>query len=98
MPTSPEKSSSSILQRAAQGDRAAVEACIENYGNLIWSMAKKFTHSIEDAEAVTREIFLNIWHYAARFEQADFDELLFITLIVRRQLRKYSEQSNRSIN
>jgi DNA-directed RNA polymerase specialized sigma24 family protein len=90
--------SSSVLQRAAQGDRAAVEDCIENYGSLIWSMAKKFTHSIEDAEAVTREIFLNIWRYAARFEQADFDELLFVTLIARRQLSKYSEKSNRSIN
>jgi DNA-directed RNA polymerase specialized sigma24 family protein len=61
-------------------------------------MAKKFTDSIEDAEAITRQIFLDIWRYAERFEQTDFDELVFITLIARRQLRKYSEQSNHSIN
>jgi DNA-directed RNA polymerase specialized sigma24 family protein len=97
-PTKQRADSVSVLQRAAQGDRAAVEDCIENYGSLIWSMAKKFTASIEDAEAVTREIFLNIWRYAARFEQADFDEMLFVTLIARRQLSKYSEKSNRSIN
>lgn len=90
--------SSSILQRVAQGDRAAVEECIDNYGNVIWSMAKKFTDSIEDTEAVTSEIFLNIWRYAARFEQTDFDELIFITLIARRQIRKHSENSIQSIN
>lgn len=83
--------SSSVLHRAGNGDRAAVEECIGNYGNLIWSMAKKFTNSNEDAEAVTSEIFFNIWRYAARFEQTDFDELIFITIIARRQLRKYSE-------
>ncbi len=90
--------SSSVLQRVAQGDRTAVKKCIDNYGNLIWSMAKKFTDSVEDAEAVTSEIFLNIWRYAERFEQTDFDELLFITLIARRQIRKYSEQSTQTIN
>jgi RNA polymerase sigma-70 factor (ECF subfamily) len=83
--------SSSVLQRVANGDPTAVEECIDNYGNLIWSMAKKFTDSTEDAEAVTKEIFLNIWRHAARFEQTDYDELLFITVIARRQLRKYAE-------
>ncbi len=91
-------SSSNVLQRVAKGDRTAIKDCIENYGDWIWSMAKKFTDSTEDAEAVTQEIFLNIWRYAARFEETNFDELLFITIIARRQLRKYSEKSNHSIN
>ncbi len=90
--------SSSVLQAVVKGERAAVEDCIDNYGDLIWSMAKKVTDSTEDAEAVTQEIFLNIWRYAARFEQTNFDELLFITIIACRQLRKYSEKSNHPIN
>lgn len=90
--------SSSVLQKVVKGDRTAIEDCIDNYGNLIWSMAKKFTDSTEDAEAVTQEIFLSIWRYAARFEQTNFDELLFITIIARRQLRKYSGKSNQSVN
>ncbi len=90
--------SSAILQRIAQRDKTALKDCIENYGDLIWAMAKKFTDTTEDAEAVTQEIFLNIWRYAARFEEADFDELLFIAVIARRQLRKYSGKSNQSIN
>ena len=88
----------SILLRVARGDRTAARDCLDNYGNLIWAMAKRFTGTAEDAEAATQEIFLNIWRYAERFEQTDFDELVFITLIARRQLRKYSERSNRSIN
>ena len=98
MQTNQSESASSVLQRVAKGDRAAVEQCIDNYGNLIWSMAKKFTDSTEDAEAVTQAIFLNIWRYAARFEQTNFDELLFITFIACRQLRKYSKEFNPSIN
>jgi RNA polymerase sigma-70 factor (ECF subfamily) len=90
--------SSDALRRVVQGDRSAIEECIDNYGSLIWSMAKQVAASREDAEAVTKEIFLNIWRYAARFEETNFDELLFITIVARRQLRKYSEKSNHSIN
>ncbi len=85
---------SAVLQRIAYRDKNAVKHCIDNYGNLIWAMAKKFTDTTEDAEAVTQEIFLNIWRYAARFEEADFDELLFIAVIARRQLRKYKVNSH----
>jgi len=88
--------SSAILQRIAQRDKTALKESIASYGNLIWAMAKKFTDSTEDAEAVTQEIFLNIWRYAARFEETNFDELLFITIIARRQLSKY--KVDQSIN
>ena len=91
--TSQRNNSSAILQRIAQRDKTALRESINNYGDWIWSMAKKFTDSTEDAEAVTQEIFLNIWRYAARFEQTNFDELDFITIIARRQLRKYKVNS-----
>jgi DNA-directed RNA polymerase specialized sigma24 family protein len=90
--------SSNVLHRVAHGDRAAIQDCIDIYGSLIWSLSKNLTGSVEDAEAVTREIFLNIWRYAPNFEKTDFDELVFITLIARRQLKKYSEEPNHSIN
>ncbi len=86
--------SSAILQRIARRDKTAVKDCIDSYGDWIWAMAKKFTDTTEDAEAITQEIFLNIWRYAARFEETNFDELLFITIIARHQLRKYSEKVN----
>ncbi len=94
--TSQRNNSLAILQRIAQRDKTTLRESIDNYGDWIWSMAKKFTDSTEDAEAVTQEIFLNIWRYAARFEETNFDELLFITIIARHQLRKY--RVNHSIN
>ena len=96
--TSQRNNSSAILQRVAQGDKTAIKDCIDRYGDLIWSMAKKVADSTEDAEVVVREIFLSIWRYAARFEETDIDEPLFITIIARRQLRKYSEKTNHSDN
>jgi DNA-directed RNA polymerase specialized sigma24 family protein len=96
--TSQRNNSLAILQRIAQRDKTALRESIDNYGDWIWSMAKKFTDSTADAEAVTQEIFLNIWRYAARFEETDFDELLFITIIARRQLGKYSDRAYSPIN
>ncbi len=90
--------SSDILQRIAQRDKTALKDSVDNYGDLIWSMAKKFTDTTEDAEAITQAIFLNIWRYASRFEETNFDELLFISVIAHRQLRKYSEKVNSQIN
>ncbi len=91
------KDSTNVVQRFVQNDKAAVKVCIDNYGDVIWAMAKKFTDSNEDAEAVTREIFLDIWRRAALFERTDSDELVWITIIARRQLRKYSSK-NRFVN
>lgn len=91
------KDSTDVLQRFGRKDKAAVKICIDNYGDVIWAMAKKFTDSDEDAEAVTCAVFLDIWRCAALFERTDFDELVWITIIARRQLRKYSEK-NQFIN
>ena len=75
-----------ILQRLAEKDKTAVADCVDRYGNLIWVMAKNLTDSSEDAENVVREIFLDIWRSAVKLDSTDFDELLFITILARRQL------------
>ncbi len=49
--------SSDILRRITQRDKTALKESIASYGNLVWAMAKKFTDTTEDAEAVTQEIF-----------------------------------------
>jgi len=97
VPPDQKSQASNVLQRVAAGDQTAAKDCIDKYGALIWSIAKKLTSSDGDAEAVTQEIFLNIWHYAARFEQTGFSELLFIMIIARRQIRVYLEKTNQSI-
>lgn len=78
-----------ILKRIVEADKTAVENCIDTYGNLVWAMARKYTVSLEEAEMVTREIFLDIWRYAGRCDAAEFDEPAFIILIARRRLIKH---------
>ncbi len=55
-----------ILQRIENKDRTAVRDCVDTYGNFIWALARKFTHSTEEAEAATLEIFQDIWRYSER--------------------------------
>jgi DNA-directed RNA polymerase specialized sigma24 family protein len=80
--------STAILQRIHKADRTAVEDCVEAYGNLVWALAKKYTDSLEEAEAATQEIFLDIWRYAGHCDPTKSDEVAFICLIARRRLIK----------
>ena len=75
-----------ILKRIAKGDQTAVEDCINQYGNLIWALAKKYTNTREDAEDAVQEIFTEIWQNAARYDSAKAQETTFITMIARRRL------------
>jgi len=78
--------SSSVLQRIANGDSAAVRECIDEYGALIWSLARRLTRTPSDAEDATQEIFLDIWRSAARFDAAQGSVKVFIAMIARRRL------------
>jgi len=86
----------SILQRIAKGDQTAVQDCLDQYGNLVWYLVKKFNGNAEDAEDAAQEIFIDIWRNAARFDEAKAPEAAFITMIARRrlidQLRKRKRQ------
>ncbi|HMS40874.1 MAG TPA: sigma-70 family RNA polymerase sigma factor [Pyrinomonadaceae bacterium] len=79
-------SEQTILKRIAKGDQTAVEDCFNQYGNLIWALAKKYTPTREDAEDAVQEIFTEIWQNAARYDDAKAREITFITTIARRRL------------
>ena len=76
----------SVLQRIASGDSAAVRDCIEQYGALVWSLARRLSRSPSDAEDATQEIFLDIWRSAGRFDAAQGSDKVFIAMIARRRL------------
>lgn len=81
-----ETGKNTILTRIAAGDETAVQDCLDRYGNLIWSLARKLTPNREDAEDAVQEVFMEIWQNAARYEAAKASESTFITLIARRRL------------
>ena len=78
--------SPSVLQRIASGDAAAVRECIDTYGALVWSLARRLTRTPTDAEDATQEIFLDIWRSASRFDASQGSDKVFIAMIARRRL------------
>jgi RNA polymerase sigma-70 factor (ECF subfamily) len=78
--------SPTVLQRIASGDPAAVRACIDQYGALIWSLSRRLSRTPSDAEDATQEIFLDIWKSAGRFDVTQGSEKMFVAMIARRRL------------
>jgi RNA polymerase sigma factor (sigma-70 family) len=75
-----------VLQRIASGDATAVHECIDTYGALIWSLARRLTRTPADAEDAAQEIFLDIWRSAGRFDPSQGSDKVFIAMIARRRL------------
>lgn len=76
----------SVLERIAAGDAAAVQECIDRYGNLVWSLARRFTRSADEAEDAVQEVFVDVWKSAARFDATRASEKTFVAMIARRRL------------
>ena len=75
-----------ILNRIAAGDATAVEDCLNAYGGLVWSLARRMLRNSEDAEDVVQEIFVEIWKNAERFDPSQASETTFIAMIARRRI------------
>lgn len=86
-PIQPERDLS-ILQRVAERDKTAVQDCVNAYGNFIWTLAKKFTASTEEAEVVVQEIFADIWRDAECMNKTQNVEKKLIAMIALRRLIK----------
>jgi RNA polymerase sigma-70 factor (ECF subfamily) len=80
-----ETMSPSLLQRVAHGDSAAVDEVVSRYGGLVWSIAKRFSSSNDDAEDAVQEAFIDIWKHADRFDPALGSETTFIATLSRRR-------------
>ncbi len=79
-------SQSALLHRVARGDPSAVREVVDEYGDLIWSLARKFTHSDADAEEAVQDIFVQLWRKADRFDASRGTEVTFVSVLARRLL------------
>jgi RNA polymerase sigma-70 factor (ECF subfamily) len=75
-----------LLPQIAAGDRSAVAACIDRYGALVWSMARRLTPTSADAEDAVQDIFVDMWRYASRFDATRGSESVFVAILARRKL------------
>ncbi len=77
---------SSLLERIARGERTAFAQCVEQYGDLVWSLARRMSKNLADAEDGAQEIFVSIWKKASRFDATRGSEVAFIATLARRAL------------
>lgn len=75
-----------LLERVAAGDASAVQECVDRYGGLVWSLARRLAGNTSQAEDVVQEIFIDVWKSAPRFDPSKASEKTFITMIARRRL------------
>jgi RNA polymerase sigma-70 factor, ECF subfamily len=76
----------SLLKRVANGDSGAVKEVMDQFGGLVWSLARRSCYNPADAEDATQEIFLDIWKSASRYDESKGSETLFVAMIARRRL------------
>ncbi|MBN1852854.1 MAG: sigma-70 family RNA polymerase sigma factor [Pirellulales bacterium] len=88
---------STLLERIAAGDPDALKECIDDYGALVWSLARRHLNRHSDAEDAVQEVFIEIWRNAGRFDPAIASEATFITMISRRRLIDRQRKQRRSI-
>ena len=86
----------SLLKQIASGDNAAVDACVDRYSNLIWSLAVRMLPTAADAEDAVQEIFVEVWKNADRFDPERGTEKTFILMITRRRLIDWQRRLKRS--
>ncbi len=85
-----------ILQKIATGDKTAVQECLRTYGGLVWSLARRMSPNLDDAEDAVQEIFVDIWKNADKFDETKSSETTFIAMIARRRLIDRIRKVNRS--
>jgi RNA polymerase sigma-70 factor, ECF subfamily len=59
-----------LLQRVADGDRAAFSELYDRLASRVFGLVKRLLRDPAQSEEVTQEVFLEIWQNAARYEAA----------------------------
>ncbi len=75
-----------LLPRIAVGDERAVRACVDRYGALVWSLARRWSTDTNDAEDAVQDIFIDLWRSAPRFDPTRASEAGWVAMIARRRL------------
>ena len=86
-----------ILKRIAAGEADAVRECLDKYGGLVWSLARRMLRNTEDAEDVVQDVFVDIWKNAKRFDESQASETTFIAMIARRRIIDRIRYSSRRV-
>lgn len=75
-----------LLPKIAAKDPRAVQACIDRYGGLVWTLALRWLGDRAEAEDAVQDIFVELWKSAGRFDPEKASEATFVAMVARRRL------------
>ena len=75
-----------LLEQIAAGDQSAVGKVLDQYGDLVWSLARRFLGNSPEAEDAVQDIFIAVWSSAERYKPELASEVTFIATLARRRL------------
>ena len=86
-----------LLPLVAQGNESAINECLDRYGDLIWSLARRRLPNSADTEDAVQEIFVEIWSNAGRFDAQVASEKAFVLMLARRRIIDRQRKLGRTI-
>lgn len=81
----PDAGEGPFLPQVARGKSGAMKLCVDAYGNLVWSVVRKYLGNHHEAEDVVQETFAALWKSASRFNGSLAAEPTFVGLLARRR-------------
>jgi RNA polymerase sigma-70 factor (ECF subfamily) len=58
----------SLLTRIAQKDQSALSALYDRYAKIVYAIAFRSLHSVEESEEVVLDVFAQVWRIAERYD------------------------------
>jgi len=85
-----------VLPRIAAGSAGAMDECLERFGGLVWSIARRICAGHQDiAEDAVQDAFVGVWKAAGQFDPAKSSETTFVAMIARRRIIDRQRKSAR---
>lgn len=75
-----------LLTRIASGDELAVRECVQQFGPLVWALARRWSPDARDVEDAVQEVFVDLWRSAGRFDPARATQAGWVAMVTRRRL------------
>lgn len=63
-----------------------MDACLDRYGGLVWSIARRLCRNTSEAEDAVQEAFMAIWKSAGSFDETKSAENTFVAMVARRRI------------